>query len=274
MNQQILDCVSFLQWGLPQLKLRWAGFRKVRNQVCKRIRRRIQALNLQNFAEYQRFLIKTPDEWAVLDSMCIVTISRFYRDREVFNFLQNTILKELANNALLQGRPLKCWSAGCASGEEPHSLALIWDFMLASKYPQLEFSILATDLSRNMVERAQNGMYPQGALRDLPPDWRQRAFRFQNGRYHIDKRYQRSITFLQQDIRKEVPDGDFDLILCRNLIWFYYTEELQVTLHQNLHQKLKAGGALVIGAHEQLPPDFATVYLPTENSCVFLKSRR
>jgi len=89
-------CVEFLQWALPRLRMRWAGFRKVRRQVCRRVERRIRELDLHDVDAYRAYLELTPDEWLQLDALCHVTISRFYRDRGVFELLERSVLPELA----------------------------------------------------------------------------------------------------------------------------------------------------------------------------------
>lgn len=86
------DCVAFLQWALPHLRLRWPGFRKVRKQVCKRIDRRCRELGLADIAAYRDYLASQPGEWPTLASMCRVSISRFYRDRAVFDQLAQVVL--------------------------------------------------------------------------------------------------------------------------------------------------------------------------------------
>ena len=117
------DCVEFLQWCLPRLHMRWAGFRKVRSQVCKRIRRRLTSLGLEDLDAYQRYLETHAGEWPHLDAMCRITISRFYRDREVWESLRRRALPALAAAAGERGDGvLRAWSAGCASGEEPYTL--------------------------------------------------------------------------------------------------------------------------------------------------------
>ncbi len=103
------DWTSFLQWCLPQLRMRWGGFRKVRRQVCRRIRRRMEELNLPDIEAYRRRLSTHPDEWRVLDDLCRVSISRIYRDRRLFEFLSAEGLPALA--AAAEGAPLRCWSA-------------------------------------------------------------------------------------------------------------------------------------------------------------------
>ncbi len=90
------ECVEFLQWALPMMRMHWPGFRKVRGQVCKRISRRIGTLGLPNVAGYQTYLGVNPDEWRTLASLCRITISRFYRDRGVFDYIGNVVLPRLA----------------------------------------------------------------------------------------------------------------------------------------------------------------------------------
>ena len=107
------DCVRFLQWLLPQLQMRWPRFRKVRRQVCRRIDRRLIELGLADIAAYQEWIVLHPQELQVLDDFCRITISRFYRDRGVFDYLRRFILPDLAADAQANGRSqVCCWSAG------------------------------------------------------------------------------------------------------------------------------------------------------------------
>ena len=86
------DCVGFLQWALPRLRLRWPGFRRVRRQVCQRLGRRLRELGLGELQAYQLYLGNHPTEWQVLDGLCRITISRFYRDRTIFVALEREVL--------------------------------------------------------------------------------------------------------------------------------------------------------------------------------------
>jgi chemotaxis methyl-accepting protein methylase len=92
-------CVEFLQWALPRLGLRWAGFRKVRRQVCRRLRSRLEQLELTDLDAYRVHLDAHPEEWSVLDSLTPITITRFYRDAEVFAALEHEVLPVLAADA-------------------------------------------------------------------------------------------------------------------------------------------------------------------------------
>jgi chemotaxis protein methyltransferase CheR len=145
------DCVMLLQWALPRLGYRWAGFRKVRGQVCKRIRRRMQCLEIEDFAAYRARLEKDEKEWAVLDGYCRITISRFYRDKNVFRVLSDVVLPELAERAAREHRDVKCWAAGCASGDEVYTLRLLWDLEVAQTHGDVDFFILGTDVDEAVL---------------------------------------------------------------------------------------------------------------------------
>lgn len=104
------DCTTFLQWALPQLSLRWAGFRKVRGQVRKRLKRRMNDLGLADLADYRARLEADPAEWRVLDECCHITISRFFRDKGVFEVLRRHVLPEIAARAGQERRDARIWS--------------------------------------------------------------------------------------------------------------------------------------------------------------------
>ena len=248
------DCVGFLQWSLPRLHLRWQGFRKVRGQVCKRIDRRLRELGLPDAAAYRMFLEANDAEWAMLDSLCGVTISRFYRDQEVFRFLEQEVLVTLSEEALARGESeLRCWSIGCSSGEEPYTLALLWDLVMTRRFPALSLTILATDFDQTMIRRAEEGCYKSGSFAGLPEEWRKLAFR-RTGELACIRDEERSrVAFLLQDIRKAAPENRFHLVLCRNLALTYFDTALQQEVLARISERLSPGGAFMTGIHESLP---------------------
>ena len=252
------DCIQFLQWSLPKLRMRWPGFRKVRGQVCKRVDRRMDALGLADIAAYRWFLEQNADEWTVLDSLCRITISRFYRDRQIFRSLEGDILVNICGDAVRRGdREIRCWSIGCASGEEPYSLAILWDLGTGRYFPSINIRIIATDADRNTIERAEKGCYAPRCLAALPPDWISRSFVRQGDHYCIRAEEREKVVFLEQDVRKELPGGPFHVILCRNLAFTYFADDLQQDVLAGLRDRLIEGGVLVMGVHESLPVDSA-----------------
>lgn len=247
------DCVEFLQWALPRLNMRWVGFRKVRRQVCKRISRRMKELDIQTIGQFRERLEEDPDEWLVLDAACRITISRFCRDRHVFDELAQVVLPDLFERALKGGRPARCWCAGCASGEEAYTLAILWNAVLPPVYRDVGFDIVGTDADPVMIARAEKACYSRGALKDIPEDWLSLAFNKVGVDYCIRPAYRRNSIFQLQDIRNEWPSGKFDLILCRNLAFTYFAPDLQQSVLDRIKARLRPSGYLVIGAHEALP---------------------
>jgi chemotaxis protein methyltransferase CheR len=222
------ECVEFLRWCLPKMRMRWEGFRKVRSQVCKRIGRRFRELGLEGFDGYREYLENTDEEWARIDAMCRITISRFYRDRGVFETLENEVLPELAVAAQRRGEDVvRAWSCGCASGEEAYSLAVVWKARVAAGFPEVRLEITATDADPEMIERARRGVYTEGSIRELPEDLRRTAFEDIGEEYRIRAPFRESVDWLVQDVRSESPRGPFDVVLCRNLVLTYYDETLQ-----------------------------------------------
>ncbi len=261
------DCTAFLQWALPRLGFRWPGFRKVRRQVCRRIRRRIAELELGGFDDYRCYLEAHERESKRLDGMCRITISRFYRDRKVFERLARRILPQLAADALERGAPVRVWSAGCASGEEPYSLAIAWRLEAAPRFPAVALELFASDADPHMLERARRGIYSAGTLRELPASWRW-AFRPQDELFALEEELKSMVTWLCQDLRSEMPDGPFDLVLCRNLAFTYFAVPIQRRILAELTLRLRPGGLLVIGGHESLP---AASGLDEIARCIYLK---
>jgi len=248
------QCVAFLQWCLPRLRLRWPGFRKVRRQVCRRVDRRLRELGLADESAYRRYLEQQPEEWVRLDSFCRIPISRFRRDPAVFESLSTRVLPRLARLASERGqRELSCWSAGCASGEEAYTLRILWDLLLASEHPAMSLRIVATDVDERMIERARRGCFQKSSFRELPADWLAAAFEPTDGRYAVSPAFRTDIHFLVQDMRTVLPEGTFDLVLCRNAAFTYFDAGQQREVAQGIATRLQPGGALVLGIHETLP---------------------
>jgi chemotaxis protein methyltransferase CheR len=252
------DCVAFLQWALPQLGLHWPGFRKVRRQVCRRIARRIGELGLTHAAAYRERLGSDRAEWQALAALCTIPISRFYRDPSVFDSLGSTVLPGLATEALARGRErLECWSAGCASGEEPYTVAIQWRMLLASRFPALGLRVLGTDIAASLLERAAAGCYRASSLEALLPAWRDQVFERRGELFCLREPCRRDVRLERQDLLSELPQDRFDLVLCRNVAFTYFGAEQARNALERLARRLRPGGALVIGIHEHLPQSAA-----------------
>jgi chemotaxis protein methyltransferase CheR len=265
-------CTAFLQWALPRLDLRWPGYRKVHRQVCKRVKRRMAELGLDGFEAYRARLEADPEEWRVLDECCHITISRFFRDRGVFEALRRQVLPEIARRARREGREASCWSVGCASGEEPYTVKIIWDLEIAVATPGAALEIVATDIDAAMLARAREGCFDATSLDELPPALIAEAFDRVGDRYCVCPRHRAGIAFLDQDIRTDAPPGPFDLVLCRYLAFTYFAESLQRQVLARLLDRLAPHGYLVIGTHERLPETATSLATLAGSDQIFQRS--
>lgn len=248
------ECIELLQWLLPRLGFRWEGFRRVRRQVCKRFVRRSRELGLDDAGAYRDYLAAHPEEAEVAEYLCRVTISRFCRDRGVFESLTGPVMDVICTQRQAQGRRrIHVWSAGCASGEEAYSLALGWHFRGRHRWPDLKLSILGTDIDDVLLERARRGCYARGTLKELPGEWLAEGFQREEGTYRLRESVKAYARFCRHDLRNGPPATDFDLVLCRNLAFTYFDDDLQLAAGVTICEALREGGFLVLGKHECLP---------------------
>jgi len=241
------DCIAFLQWALPQLRLRWPGYRKVRRQVCKRVERRMKALSIESLDDYRRRLETHPEEWDVLDGFTRITISRFFREHDAFEYLCDTALPALRE--LAAPDPVQVWSAGCAGGEEAYTL------VIAAHEQGIPLHVVGTDSDAHQLERARRASYSAGCLKDLPAPWRDASFAQQGESFALHDELRACVELLHQDIRKEMPNGPFHLILCRYLAFTYFDRPLQLYIAGRLLERTIPDGWVVLGKHESWPSD-------------------
>jgi chemotaxis protein methyltransferase CheR len=247
------DCVSFLKWAIPKLGKRWEGYRKVHGQVCTRINKRWEILGLYGFEAYKNHLQKYPEEWDNLDQMTHITISRFFRDKHQWLILEHKILPGLVKVAYSKSQKFRVWSAGCASGEEPYSFAILWKKAVAADHPHLQLEIIATDTDLKMLSRAKGAKYTQSSLKEIPENWKNLAFENINNIFHLKHQYQKMVMFEKQDIRKAMPDGPFDIVFCKNLVAMYFCKEVATKLFQDISDRMNKAAWLFLGNHEEFP---------------------
>ncbi len=266
------DFIDFLQWALPEMRLRYKGFRKVRKQVRKRMQSRLSDLSLNNLDAYRNYLKDNNNEWTFLDSICRITISRFFRDKFLFEELYKSILPMLAQNAIDNNKNIiRIWSAGCASGEEAYTVNILWNYFLHSNCPSLKIEIIATEADDRMLKRAREAVYPGSSLKELPDELKHQCFEKNEAMYCLKDEFQEDVSFLKQDIRNEMPRGPFNIIFCRNLVFTYFEISLQQKILKKIFDLLFPGGFLITGSHEELPHENIILKRWEGNSMVYRK---
>jgi chemotaxis protein methyltransferase CheR len=149
---------------------------------------------------------------------------------------------------------------------------MIWEVMLARRYPALSLRVVATDVDGELLARARAGRYRRSSLREVPDEWRDAAFTRCGELYVVSPTLRSAVEFHQQDIREALPGGLFDLVLCRYLAFTYFDAMLQRRMLGRLLAQLRPGGALVIGHKEQLPAGVPGIEAWVPDLCIFRRT--
>ena len=250
---------DFLKETAPLFGLQWRPFQ--RRGVKRKIERRIVEVGLSHFDEYLLRVQKDPEEQGQLSRTLTVTISRFFRDREVFDLLENSIIPTIIKNKKEKDE-FKIWSIGCANGEEPYSLSMLWKEKFERIWSQINFSILATDINGTLLKRAREGRYKKSSLKEVPEEILRRFFKIENGFYVLDRSSLGIVEFKKHDIIHEEPFSGMDMIFCRNLAFTYFSKECQMDVLKKIARSLNKRGYLVIGKDESVPLIYPTLFVP------------
>ncbi len=196
--------------------------------IIRRLGRRMAVTGMHSLDEYAAYLKARPEEVGELVAAFLINVTEFFRDAEAFAYLQAEVLPSIIDHAREQDRTLRLWSAGCATGEEPYSLAMVIADMLGAELPEWNIRIFATDLDADAISFARAGVYPENALNQLPGGFHDRFFEQLPGNkgYHILKTLRQMVIFGHQDLSQSPPFPRIDLVLCRNVL-IYFTNELQ-----------------------------------------------
>lgn len=221
--------------------------------ILRRLQRRIIATDTENLEGYMKYLDTHPEEYPLLINAFLIKVTEFFRDPELFAYLRNEVLPEIVNYARLRGNEIRIWSAGCATGEEAYSLAILMSEVLGSELDQFNIRIFATDVDAEAVAFARRGVYPASTLNGLPDDLIGRYFTKDDGNYHIKKRVRSLTVFGQHDLGQRAPFPSIDMVVCRNVM-IYFTSELQQRTLQLFAYSLRDGGYLVLGKAESTTP--------------------
>ena len=249
---------EFLKEIAPLFGLYWRPFQ--RRGVRRKIERRTVEVGFSNFEDYLLRVQKTPEEQSHLSKILTVTISRFFRDREVFDLLEHSIIPMIIKKK--EKDVFKIWSIGCASGEEPYSFLLLWKEKFENNFPQIHPTILATDIDENMLERAKEGKYKKSSLKEVPNEVLRKYFKIKDGFYILDESIRRSVEFTRHDIVHEEPFSGMDIVLYRNLAFTYFSKECQMDVLKKVSRSLGEDGYFIIGKDESLPLTYPTLFVP------------
>ena len=238
---------------LDHLGLSRRGYRKVRKGVKKRVARHMQERGCRRVDDYLGLLERSREDRRRCELLTTVSISRFFRDRRLWEVLEDRVLPEL----IASGKdPLRVWFAGCASGEEVYSLRILWERPGRTPGPLPGLEITATDLNPALLERARQGVYPASSLEEVPDGLKAAWFEAdpKRPRYAVKPALKEGITWLARDLFEGPPGTGYDMLFCRNNLLTYHTEPRIRPVLEALVRSLAPGGRLIVGSHESLPP--------------------
>ena len=223
--------------------------------VEKRLARRIHEADFGSFASYFYQLRNGPNaeaEFSEIVDILTTNETYFFRERSQLSALVEEIIPEMLSHQLKSRRPISIWSAGCSSGEEPFSVAIMG--LEAGLVPGHDFRVYASDISRAVLSRARRGIYREASFREADESTRQRYFAQKDGLARISDSIKRHVDFVHMnllDLSKVALLGEMDVILCRNVI-IYFDLETKKRVLKTFRDKLRPGGYLLLGHSESL----------------------
>ena len=219
-----------------------------RSTLLRRTKKRMVHNNFSSLDHYFAFLKKNPAELALLVQDFFINVTAFFRDREAFELIETDIIPEIVDKHLPEN-VVKIWVAGCATGEEAYSLAILFKEYLDKINKRIEVKIFATDIDQDALSHASKGIYPQSIAQDVSEKRLKRFFSREGDRFKIKQEVRKMLIFAQHDVVKNPPYCNLDLISCRNLL-IYMDAVLQKKVFSMLHFGLKKGGYLFLGTSE------------------------
>jgi two-component system, chemotaxis family, CheB/CheR fusion protein len=222
----------------------------------RRIKRRMVLHRLENVEEYVAYIKKNPNELDGLYRDVLINVTGFFRDPEAFETLGNVVFPSIVQEHREEEGPLRFWVPGCSSGEEAYSIAIVlteylWEHARRLSASAKAVQIFATDISDTALDRARNGLYSEAAVANVSPERIKRFFLKQSNGFQIHKSVREMCIFAKQNVAKDPPFSNLDLVSCRNLL-IYLGQVLQRRVIPALHYALRPSGYLMLGGAESL----------------------
>ena len=225
-----------------------------RPTVLRRLERRLAATQSESVSAYREYLAQHPEEEERLVAALLINVTDFFRDRALYAHLRDYVLPDLLENARERHDAIRIWSAGCATGEEPYSLAiLVRELLNREPRDDTTVRIFATDVDAEAIAFARRGVYPSRSLSNLAPDQIAGAFTRTDDEYEVVDSIRDLIIFGTHDLGRASPFRNTDLVVCRNVL-IYFTPELRQRALQAFAFSIRPGGFLVLGSAETVRP--------------------
>jgi two-component system CheB/CheR fusion protein len=241
------DLTPILALLRARTKLDFRSYRK--GMLLRRVQRRMGLSHVEHLADYAKLLRDRPEELKLLSRDLLISVTNFFRDREMFQVLEAQVIPELLRERAAD-TPLRVWVPGCATGEEAYSIAMLFVEQIAAAQKTCPLQIFATDIDESALAFARRGVYTASELAEVGSERAGRFFvQLDDHTYQVNKPVRDSVLFASQDILRDAPFSKLDLISCRNLL-IYLEPEVQQKVVLLLHFALREGGFLALGPSE------------------------
>ncbi len=224
-----------------------------RSSLGRRIRMRMADLGITSYTDYRDRLESTSEEFGTLFNTILINVTSMFRDADAWTFLEREVLPELLARSDTEDE-IRVWSAGCSSGEEAYSLAIMFAEALGLEEALSRVKVYGTDVDEEALRVARAGLYPGKALEPLTPELRDRYFEPDGTQHSFRPDLRRRVIFGRHDITRDAPISRLDLLVCRNTL-MYFNVEAQTRIVDRFHFALREGGFLFLGKAEMLLND-------------------
>lgn len=212
----------------------------------RRLGQRLHACGVETFADYALILDQNPAEYDRLFNCLTIKVTNFFRDDVAFRAVEEVVLPTLIGKG---PKDVRVWSAGCATGQEPYSVALLLLEKLGQEISQWNITILGTDIDAKALACAHNGRFTKRDVEGIRPAWLERYFVPEGKGFRIQPALSRLVTFEVHNLVRDPPYHDLDLVVCRNVL-IYFKPVLQMRVLGGFYEGLKQGGFLLLGKAE------------------------
>jgi two-component system CheB/CheR fusion protein len=221
-----------------------------RSSLLRRVTKRMQMIGVQEFANYVDYLEVHPDEFGKLFDTILINVTAFFRDPEAWQVIQAQVVPRIVSTKRPED-PIRLWCAGCASGEEAYTLAIVMAEAVGLDAYRDRVKIYATDVDEEALTRARQAAYSAKDIGAVPEALREKYFESLNHRYAFNKELRRSVIFGRHDLIQDSPISRIDLLSCRNTL-MYFNSDTQARILDRFHFALNDRGTLFLGKAETL----------------------
>jgi two-component system CheB/CheR fusion protein len=242
------DLEALLEFLKRNRNFDFTGYK--RPSLQRRIDKRMHDAGIAGYDDYQKYLENNPDEFARLFDTVLINVTAFFRDEVPWQVLAETIIPALLDRKPPDS-PIRAWSAGCATGEEAYTLAIILAEALGEKQFRERVKIYATDVDDAALAHGRHASYSLKAVDAVPAAFREKYFELVDGEYCVRKELRRSVIFGRNDLILDAPISRTDILVCRNTL-MYFNAETQEKILNRFHFSLNDDGVLILGRAETL----------------------